>query len=306
MSDYLLKLKNKFGYSDELLDLLSKLIPNLIIYYGEDYRDIIFNCLLDCEIHIQDKDEDPKNYLEDYFGVSMNWEIITLANAFFHNEIKYKDNKVISKKIIYLMTTLMGKYIPFDLNNDESVKTLIHEICHLIKGYGKLKLESGKIIDSTGLMKKIYSFDLSGDVVLEKEEMVGIEETLNDDDTLNIFKMMMGREVKPAYRLAYPFILQLLGYNDIAKVISISQKRGDDTWIKYIGEDGSRLLIDNFDVLVKDMIPKFHDFEHMNEEFDAWNKKIERAKALLNEFIINYCPRDDDFLIAVNGEKKRL
>ena len=66
------------------------------------------------------------------------------------------------KKIIYLVTDYFdGKYVPFDFDNDESLKTLIHEICYLIKGYDKLREENWKIIDSTGLMKTIYSYDSS-------------------------------------------------------------------------------------------------------------------------------------------------
>ena len=40
----------------------------------------------------------------------------------------------------------------------KQVNTLIHEICHLIKRYGKLKVKNGKIIDSTGLMRDTYSY----------------------------------------------------------------------------------------------------------------------------------------------------
>ena len=36
MNEYIINLKNKYGYSDELLEFLVKLIPNLIKFYGEE------------------------------------------------------------------------------------------------------------------------------------------------------------------------------------------------------------------------------------------------------------------------------
>ena len=43
MEEYVARLKNKFGYSDELSNFLDQLIPNLIKYYGEEYKDIILS-----------------------------------------------------------------------------------------------------------------------------------------------------------------------------------------------------------------------------------------------------------------------
>lgn len=45
-------LKNKYNYPNELISLLQKAIPALITYYGEDKKNIIYNVLNDCEIHI--------------------------------------------------------------------------------------------------------------------------------------------------------------------------------------------------------------------------------------------------------------
>lgn len=73
MTEYVSGLKNKFGYSDELSEFLSQLIPNLIKYYGEEYKDIILSALSNCEIHFQSKDEDPKTFLNSYFETNKEW-----------------------------------------------------------------------------------------------------------------------------------------------------------------------------------------------------------------------------------------
>ena len=75
MDEYVSGLKSKFGYSDELTNFLNQLIPNLIKYYGEEYKDVILSALSNCEIHFQSKDEDPKTFLNSYFDVNKEWEM---------------------------------------------------------------------------------------------------------------------------------------------------------------------------------------------------------------------------------------
>lgn len=53
MNEYVSGLKSKFGYGDELSEGLSQLIPSLIKYYGEEYKDTILSALSNCEIHFQ-------------------------------------------------------------------------------------------------------------------------------------------------------------------------------------------------------------------------------------------------------------
>jgi len=57
MNEYMAQLQNKYRYSDELLVFLSKLIPCLIDYYGEEYKNIVLDALMNCEIHFQAKGE---------------------------------------------------------------------------------------------------------------------------------------------------------------------------------------------------------------------------------------------------------
>ncbi len=293
MEEYVAGLKNKFGYSDELSNFLNQLIPNLIKYYGEEYKDIIFSALSNCEIHFQDKEEDPKTFLNSYFDSNKEWEMPDLGGAFYHNEIKLKDNQVIAKPIIYLKRVYFGMYKPFDFNDDKQVNTLIHEICHLIKGYGKIKIENGKIIDSTGLMRDTYSYSQETGVVEEKNDMVGIEEALNDVETAQILEMMTGRKQEVAgYKAAGYSATRLLQHSDIAKVIRISQFRGDDSWIQYLGEEQSKKLIENFDVLVNAMYVSFKDI-NTKEKREAFYQKMGLAQDVIDDFVDNYCSKED-------------
>ena len=288
MSEYINELKSKYGYSEELSDFLSQLLPVIINYYGEEYKDVILSALSNCEIHFQSKDEDTKEYLNSYFGVNKEWEMPSLAGAFYHNEVDIRNNQVVAKPIVYVKSVYYGIYMPFDFNNDKQVSTLIHEICHLIKGYGKLKTENGKIIDSTGLMKVTYDYSQENGILDEKNDMVGIEEALNDVETAQILEMMTGRKQEvTGYKAAGYSATRLLEHSDLAKEIRISQFRGDDSWIKYLGEEASKLLIKNFDILVNAMYISFKDINSKAKR-ELLYQKMAKAQELIDDFVDNY------------------
>ncbi len=288
MSEYINELKFKYGYSEELSDFLSQLLPVIINYYGEEYKDVILSALSNCEIHFQSKDEDTKEYLNSYFGVNKEWEMPSLAGAFYHNEVDIRNNQVVAKPIVYVKSVYYGIYMPFDFNNDKQVSTLIHEICHLIKGYGKLKNENGKIIDSTGLMKVTYDYSQENGILDEKNDMVGIEEALNDVETAQILEMMTGRKQEvTGYKAAGYSATRLLEHSDLAKEIRISQFRGDDSWIKYLGEEASKLLIENFDILVNAMYISFKDINSKAKR-ELLYQKMAKAQELIDDFVDNY------------------
>ena len=293
MSEYISELKFKYGYSEELSNFLSQLLPVIINYYGEEYKDVILSALSNCEIHFQSKEEDTKEYLNSYFGVNKEWKMPSLAGAFYHNEIDIRNNQIVSKPIVYVKTVFYRIYMPFDFNSDKQVSTLIHEICHLIKGYGKLKTENGKIIDSTGLMRVTYKYSQENGILEEKNDMVGIEEALNDVETAQILEMMTGRKQEVnGYKAAGYSATRLLEHSDLAKVIRISQFRGDDTWIKYLGEKPSKLLIENFDILVNAMYVSFSDI-NTKAKREAFYNKMGLAQDVIDEFVDNYCSRED-------------
>ena len=102
MKEYLENLKNKFNYSDDLINFLENAIPAIIIYYGEDSTKLVLDALSNCEIHIQDKNEDTKQYLNTYWGKSEEFNFPFLASSFYDDGISIKGDTICAKPIVYI------------------------------------------------------------------------------------------------------------------------------------------------------------------------------------------------------------
>ena len=288
MNEYIYQLKNKYKYSDELLNFLSNLIPCLINYYGEEYKNIIFDALMNCEIHIQDKTENPKKFLNKYFNVNEEWKIPFSAGAFYHRKIYLKNNQLRENSIIYIVTGGPEFYIPFRFDNNQHIDKLIHEILHLIKGYGKLKIEENHIIELSGLRKNFYTYDLLNGIVFEKHQNSGIEEAFNCVETSQILELMTGRKQEIlGYKDAGEIVKIMLENSDFSQVIRKSQFGGDDSWIQYLGEEQSKILIENLEILVLSI---FASFKILNtpEKIKKFNQIKQNARDELNKILNNF------------------
>lgn len=294
MNEYILELKTKFGYNDELTDFLTKLIPNLIIYYGEEYKDVILSTLSNCEIHIQNKDEDPTAFLNSYFNVNEEWDLSKfIIGGIYHNNIKIKDNKIDTKPIIYIRRDYVVAYKPFDFNNEEHLSNLIFEICIAIKGYKKPTIENKKIVESIGLLKNIYSYSKEDDIKFEKSYMKGIEIAINTVETKEILEMITGKKQEVhGIKSAGHSAMRLLEHKDIAKIIRFSQFHGDDSWIKYLGEEQSDLLIENFDVIINSLQFNYSDIE-TDEKLKKILEKNRQSQDKIDNFVDEYSPKKD-------------
>lgn len=278
MKEFLDKLKEKYNYSDELLTFLNKLIPTLTTYYGIDKKDIIFNALLNSEIHIQTKNEDLKEYLNKYFNTNETWDFPELASAMYHNKVSLSNKGYTSKSIVYIKRKFYNTYQEFDFNDIKQLETLTHELCHLIKGYGKTTSYGNKIIDRTGLITTIYEYDKDYNITREQEEFVGIEEALTEIDS-RIISEMMTNEVSNSkgYNAAVYSMNILLSNKDLANVLNYSSFYSTNDWIDYIGEENAKILISSFDTLVKAMYVSYSEI-NTKEKREKLREKMKEAQ----------------------------
>lgn len=282
-SKFITHLKEKYNYGEELLSYLDKLIPALITYYKSE--ELVYGALDDVLIHIQEPGENEEEYYKGYFGNSEKFEIPFLGGA-FHDERYYLDNNKITKKtLIYYRCRLFNLYKPFDFSDDSSLSGLTHEICHAIKSYKKEKIVNGKLVSTSGLIKYYYEYQPENKIFnLVSSENVGIEEALNSYDEAEVMTIMTGEYHRNgSYIGMSEDARKIMENEDIKEVIQLSQLSGGDEWIKYLGEENSKLLIENFDTWVNALYRSPIDL--LNNDLKT---KVQSAKENIKNFIRNY------------------
>lgn len=287
INEFITSLKNKYNYSDEMVSLLQKAIPALIIYYGEDKKNIIYGTLNDCEIHIQKEKEDTEQYLNQYFNANETWDLGVLGGACHANHLFIKNNQVQQKEIIYIRCEYFGLYKPFDFNNDEKVSSIIHEICHAIKGYGRIKVENGQVITQTGLISDVHQYNQSTNSFEESiSTNTGLEEALNSYDEAEIMTIMTGVPHEfGAYKGMSQIARMLMEHKELANIIRKCQFSGSDEWKDFIGRENAEFLIQNFEDWVSVL---YSSFAQLTNDKLGLMKKMETAMNNLADFAKNY------------------
>ena len=283
MDSYLKQLQQKYNYSDDLVFALSKIIHALINYYGVEYQEIILSALQNCEIHIQKLGENHREFLNNYFGVNETWPHPPNGVAFHEAIPKVSDDKVDIQNLIYVFQPFQGE---FDLSNDGDMGTLIHEICHLVKSYGRLKVQDNKIIVPSGLMYNEY--DLNGNRITDGDYSVnvGIEESLNCYDEEQIAKSVLGPDYKSiGYHNISDLITKLMANDEIRVAIKKAQFTGNTSWMTLLGVEDSQRLIKQFDQLIKmsyisdDALSV--DFDIMYDQLYAEGKNFDEIETII-------------------------
>lgn len=290
-------LENKYNYSNELMNCLKKIIPALITYYGEDKKNIIFESLLDCEIHIQKENEDYNEYLKLYFETDKDWDLTFLGGAFYEYNFNIENNKIKRKDIIYICS---GKWIytPFNFDDVDNLAMVVHEICHLIKSYGYTKVDEKHLILSSGLNKDFIEYDERyKQFKIVKSINYGLEEALNINDEEKIVSIILGKEYK--YNNGYGDLISigrtLMECKCLSDLIRFSQFLHDDSWMNYFGQEDSMYFSKLLDEWIKNLI------EGPLAVSETWDR-IRQLKSEAFNFL-NLHLKNDDFFSNSNSLK---
>lgn len=186
--DLIQELEQKYGYSKEILEVLDKIIPAMKEYYGKGSESLIDEAILNCEIHVKGEKEDEAKFLQDFFGDKNEKKTPVQATAYYSSKLVKTDDGLKPKRLIYIKS---GE----DLKTDKHIATLVHEICHLVKGYrNEFTVDGNSVIKRTGIGREIYQIDENGNMVMTESENDGIEEALNIYDEEQITSLILGRE----------------------------------------------------------------------------------------------------------------
>lgn len=270
MENYLENLKTKFNYSDDMIRLLNSVIPAIIRVFGEEHTEMILSAINECEIHIQGPTENMQDYLNTYFNTQEKWQIPTTGGAFYHKNIKITETGLESKSIVYIRTQYKKEFV---LDNNK-LDTIVHELCHAIKGYKKEKLINGKVYDSTGLNKEICDIE-SGKIEVKETSMLGIEEALNSVTTAKICELITGEYQIKSYGRASSIAELLLQNDELKKLLFRAQFKEDNEWIEYLGEENAKIICENLDTLVNAMYAPWSEV-NTPEKRKAYNERLNK------------------------------
>ena len=245
----------KYAYSDEVRELLSQIIPKMILYYGEDKAEIILNAIQSCPIMICNDGENIYDLLfkEGFINTSIDSDY-TVSNDDLKRssgvytsvpELIYdgETNKYMVKSVRRIVG--LSNYFKYDEINHIAI--LVHELGHLVKSYvDEYIIIDDVLISRSGLIVSTYRLSHDGNVVSMKlidEKSVGIEEGTNSLDEKNIMSSYFDNSYK------------VEGYVLVTEV--------------------ARVLVDNFD-LKKDI----HDAQF----FATKNNLIEKYNSMSTEY----------------------
>lgn len=298
MKEYLENLKIKYNYDDKLMAFLEKAIPAIIKFYGKEYEPLILEAIENCEIHIQDLKENTDDYLNSYFNTNKKWKVPFVAGAFYHKEFSVNGG-LTAKNIVYIRSS---RYMPFEYNENK-MDSIIHEICHLVKGYKKEKLINGKIFDSSGLMKDVYTIDGENEITA----LMGLEEALNCIETAYIMETVTGHYEVRGYKTSVRQAELLYRFDDLIKVIRHSQFTGDNAWIDYLGVENAKFLADNFEILSSACLVPYPKI-NTPEKREKLHEKLLVAHENIMSFVKNYTSKRniDKFETALENADNKI
>lgn len=201
MNLFLDKLSKLYNYDRKTINALSKIIPCLISYYGEEYKDIIYSSIMSCEIilcgsydtitSVIDKYslslevlDDILNENDDKYGTGLYFSSPLVSYDKFSN--KFKISKI-NRKIIISHT--------YNLDSPKGIEILTYSFCSLIKSYvNEYEIKDNYIYKRTGFYKECRKIEIENNrCVLRYISSVGtgFEKGLNIYDTDRIVSMVL-------------------------------------------------------------------------------------------------------------------
>lgn len=267
-------LKEKYNYNDELVVFLEHLVPVMVDYFGEEYKEKIVTSFLETPIIITN------NTLLDELSLKNRTDLLLAGGGYAHGVEVVDGNPVRVSKVIKNGTG----YNSFNFNDSMQVGNLVHELCHMVKSGINIEYDSNQIIDYCGL-SKTYGTIVNGEYVVQSNNKgTGLEEALNAIDEANIMKMMYGDyEITSNYTRLASYIYPMIYENeDFLSIVRESQFNGSSEWKLYLGEELSEELLElcykHYDLMVNRM---FELINNKNLQQDLENTEEELKNIVL-------------------------
>lgn len=206
IDEYLIKLKEKYSYDDKTVSALSKIIPNMIKYYGNDYEDLILNAIFDCEIipcNLKETISKIKslNSLSNKIGVSDIASIeIKGSESSYISDVLITYDDLSNKYNISKVNRVIATSHTYNYDSPKGLEVLTYALCKLVKSYNnEFEIDENILVKRTGLeVEKRHILKEEDSIYLDLISHIGhgLEEGLNIYDTSCIVSLILQDEYK--------------------------------------------------------------------------------------------------------------
>lgn len=268
MEEVLIKIKEKFNYSDELMLFIQNIIPIMIEYYGYEYSGKIISGFLNNPIILTDKGiKEELNDVTDEYNTTAG---VYKSDTIMENGVPVNRGRVIvsveSEKL--------------DFSNTIKIGTLVHELCHMVKSGANLDVKNNKIIWNNGLMKSSGIMRDGSFIEESYNNGEGLEESLNKFDEINIMNRLYGNY--SSNDNVYSRLLNIIGNSIIENELLMSkikesQMTGNNAFDEFVGyeiaEKFRSLCNRHLELMNSAMAVILND-----ELFENWNKELSKTE----------------------------
>lgn len=272
--DYFDRLKEKYNYSDEFIDLLKVIVFNVIDYYGEEYKARILDKFMETPILLLDKDSTKEDILKFENSIGSKKHNVNCINFPGFEEGFQLDENGNIERIPYII-------IPnVDLLDKASMFSLIHEIGHMIM-LNNIEINDNCVSYTIGVLK--VTLKKENGRLVETDKYLYMEEGFNQLDALSITNNIISN-YNPE-RIGYAFYYGMWNYllrdEKLKKRAIDSRLNGNNECLK-IFEDilGSELATLCIDAFEKDDPGMYDELANqiMNKADEYYDRKNNFAK----------------------------
>lgn len=199
---FLNTLKMKYNYSDKLTTALDKIIPKLIAFYGEEYKNLIQKAIASTRIIECNSYQPLSSVIKTLNPTPENKD-----KALIKENLKLASSVYLADPVIiyddFLKTYIIKdikRYIVLshfhNLDSPRGLATLTHELSKLVRSYtNEFKIENDILTQKTGLKlatKQINKENNQISLVLLNEQNTGLEAGINSYDEEKITSSVIG------------------------------------------------------------------------------------------------------------------
>lgn len=303
--DIIEELKEKYDYDEELLEALKKIIPAIEEYYGGEYKQLIHDAILSCNIHIQQKiSERPEKYLEENLPTIEHGTVLGVAAGFYSSApVITEDENIDVNRVIYLKQSCK------DLSENKNLSILVHEMTHLIKSYkDEYTMQDGVLTQRSGISNSyLEKNEDTGKFEDKNSERIGIEEALNCYDEGKIMSIITGEKCYGHSYREISEITDLLMENNktFREAFKSSLLNGDKTYIDKLWKEKADILCDIYEELCSTYQISFSDINTKEKKVALFERRDKAKEKLVTEVnSIQTNPMLDSLRSMVNSDEE--